>query len=191
WEAGRGLAAAARTHAMAALAALEAASGPDPAAKGAVGEVLLGAGDPVGAERVVREALALRPGDEDLAFGLADALADQGKRADALAALPLRDGAGEYLLARLASWHAVHPDPPAPGEHAGDLGVDLALAARARLSAGSHPAKLTRFDGIVAGAYLAAHRDAEASRAFAEALGRDALQPPDRHPGAAAAAARR
>ena len=179
WEATRGMDEAARRHARLALASVAATSGPSPDAMGVVAEVLLQAGDPEGAERELRAALALRPGSADLSFALADALAAQGRSEDAVAALPPASGAGEYLLMRLAGWEASHRLP--------DAAVAHARAARARIPDGAHPAKLARFDALVAAALLAADEPEEAIRWFEDALSRDVLQPSERWAAAAAA----
>lgn len=178
WEASRGMDEAARRHARLALESVTAAAGPSAGAMGVIGEVLLQAGDPVGAERELRAALGLRPGSADIAFVLADALAAQGRMADAVAILPPAAGADEYLLLRLAGWEAAH--------RLSDAAVVHARAARGRIPDTAHPAKLARFDSLVAAALLAADQPAEAMRWFDAALSRDALQPAERWAAAAA-----
>jgi tetratricopeptide (TPR) repeat protein len=173
WEVTRGFDESGRKHALRALESLEAATGPDAQARGAVAEMLLAAGDPARAEQELRSAVELRPDDEDLAFALADALSALGRQDEARAVLPPVEGADEYRLQRLAGWEASH--------RLATQALSHAKQARDRVPDSAHPAKLARFDALVGAAQLATG-DATAGASWLQAaLAHDALQPAERY----------
>ena len=176
WEAARGFDDGARRHARKALDAFSGSPGARAEFDVDVGEALLLAGDPQSAERLSREALSVRPWDDDAAFLLAQSLVDLGLSADADAVLAKHVAArGEdpWLLERWSAMDETRRRAPAAVEKA-------ERALRLLDQAAPHPSARARLESRLGEAQLAAGRPSDAALTLKQAVARSPVPPGDR-----------